>query len=133
MSTERRQRGFLTLTIDDATEYFSADPGAGRRRCSPPVTLCGVKWMLEAFRCSSYLCARIRYAGSDRFQDDWRFYVSGIVRVRRSTSEDTRLHIDKEISIEANSRMHILDTTVNINVSQIVPFCKHGLANRSDW
>lgn len=92
MTTERRQRGLLTLTIEGATEYLRADPAVENRRRSPPANLCGVEWTLEAFShpyyLGPYLAFRIRYAGSHPFQGDWRFNVKCVVRVRNSKAED---------------------------------------------
>lgn len=98
MTTERRERGFLTLTIDGATEYFSTVQDVGNRRCSTPVKLCGVEWTMEVYRSGSYLAAAIRYAGSVPFQDDPCFTVNPVVRVRSSTSEDAIRHFDTKIS-----------------------------------
>lgn len=45
-----RERGSLTLTIDDATDYFTTCRGAGDRRQSQPVKLCGLDWHMTAAR-----------------------------------------------------------------------------------
>ncbi|KAH7703103.1 BTB/POZ domain-containing protein [Aphelenchoides avenae] len=50
MATPGRQRGQLTLTIDNARNYFKSDPGRGNRRTSQPLMLCGLRWHLEAYR-----------------------------------------------------------------------------------
>lgn len=50
MPGKNRQHGTLTLTIDNATEYFREDPGVGNRQRSSAVTLCGLEWQTEARR-----------------------------------------------------------------------------------
>ncbi|KAH7717327.1 BTB/POZ domain-containing protein [Aphelenchoides avenae] len=50
MTSPARQRGLLTLTIDNAREYFRSYPAVGNERKSQPVTLCGLRWHLEAYR-----------------------------------------------------------------------------------
>ncbi|KAH7678372.1 BTB/POZ domain-containing protein, partial [Aphelenchoides avenae] len=40
----------VTLTIDNARNYFKSDPGRGNHHTSQPVTLCGLRWHLEAYR-----------------------------------------------------------------------------------
>lgn len=116
MSTERRQRGILTLRIDKAKEYFSADPGVGMCRCSQSITLCGAKWTLEAYRCGSYLGIRIRCAERVALEYDWRFSVSSAVRVRRSKAEDDIEFINAEISKESTSGA--VQSSVSIDVSR---------------
>ncbi|KAH7694253.1 hypothetical protein AAVH_38705 [Aphelenchoides avenae] len=49
MTQQTREHGTLTLTIDNATEYFNSLPRQGSKKTGN-ITLCGFQWYLMADR-----------------------------------------------------------------------------------
>lgn len=88
MPGQNRQHGTLTLSMDNATEYFREDRGDENRQHSLPVTLCGLDWQTEARR---ELHEGVPYANvyvtcsSD--QPTWKCKATCALRIR-STKED---------------------------------------------
>ncbi|KAH7710063.1 Protein BATH-36 [Aphelenchoides avenae] len=90
MATPARQRGLLTLTINNAREYFRSDPAQGSERKSQPVKLCGLQWHLEAYRKMEdgvpHVGAYV-YCSSDD-EGSWKCKATCIVCVVNTVADD---------------------------------------------
>ncbi|KAH7666415.1 BTB/POZ domain-containing protein, partial [Aphelenchoides avenae] len=90
MSTPGRQRGLLSLSINNAREYFRSYPAAGNERKSPTVVLCGLRWHLEAYRkmengvphVGAYVCC------SNDGEDSWKCKATCIFRIVNTVADD---------------------------------------------
>lgn len=83
-----RERVVVSLTIDDAKDYFETDPGKTNRRRSLPVQHSGFTWVLEAYRKTGSegipKLAAVLECTSDKKSDDWKCTAVCVFRVHSS-------------------------------------------------
>ncbi|KAH7669886.1 hypothetical protein AAVH_42894, partial [Aphelenchoides avenae] len=91
MADQTRQRDSLTLTINDAKEYFKTDPEEGNERQSQPITLCGQQWKMESYRevdDDGLPWLGVYVKSSNDKDEKWRCKATCLVRVRNSLTDD---------------------------------------------
>lgn len=103
MADQTHHRGMLTLTIDDAEEYFKTHSDAGNRRLSLPITLCGLGWELEAYReVSDGIPWLFVYVTSYNDQiATWSCKATCVLRVRSSLPDDKTMKFCHEFTHKA--------------------------------
>lgn len=102
MSQQLRERGVLTLTIDDATQCFQSVPAFMTERRSNPIVLCGAKWDLmtkrSIYKAAPYLQITAQRSADDRPASPWSFKVAVQIRVCSSTADDKVKDFMQELS-----------------------------------